>query len=89
MKIILLAGPKGIGKDFVGEYMVNTYGFKRIAFADNVKKVIAKTLDLNLSEIDYLKNNEQMRVTSIETTSGLNMRTIIQRFATDAMQSVF
>lgn len=45
--IVGLAGKKGSGKDTVGKYLVDNYGFERIAFADALKDVckIAFQLD--------------------------------------------
>lgn len=87
--VVLLAGNKGVGKDFAGQFMVDTFNFERKAFADKVKDIISDTFDLSLDEIDSLKNQEHKMVTCIETTNGLNMRTILQRFATEAMQTAF
>lgn len=41
MNIILLRGFSHSGKDFVGETLCKQYGFKRFAFADSLKKIVA------------------------------------------------
>lgn len=41
MLIILLRGYSQSGKDFIGKILCDTYGFKRFAFADSLKKIIS------------------------------------------------
>ena len=42
MKIILLAGFAGAGKDTTAELLVSHYGYRRFGFADEVKKLAAE-----------------------------------------------
>ena len=42
MNIILLRGFSHSGKDFVGETLCTKYGYKRFAFADSLKKMVAQ-----------------------------------------------
>lgn len=42
MSIILLRGFSHSGKDFVGQILCNKYGYQRFAFADSLKKMVAK-----------------------------------------------
>lgn len=42
MKIVLLRGFSFAGKDSVGKILVEKYGFRRVAFADSLKKIVSK-----------------------------------------------
>ncbi len=42
MSIILLRGFSHSGKDFIGNILCENYGYKRYAFADSLKKIVAK-----------------------------------------------
>ncbi len=43
--VVLLNGWSGAGKDAVGGLMTKLWGFKRVAFADELKRIIAKEYD--------------------------------------------
>jgi hypothetical protein len=42
MSIIMLRGFSHSGKDFIGNILCNSYGYKRFAFADSLKIMVAK-----------------------------------------------
>lgn len=48
IKMILLAGRPGSGKDTVGNYLVQNYGYERIAFADILKEEVSETYGIPL-----------------------------------------
>ena len=48
--IIGFAGKIGSGKDTAGEYLAKEYGFKRIAFADNLKYMAMTVFDLTYNQ---------------------------------------
>lgn len=50
--IILLSGYKKSGKDHISELMVNNHGFKRLAFADNLKDLTATQYGIVRQELD-------------------------------------
>lgn len=55
MKVVALTGPKGSGKDTVGQLigeLYPDYKVKTIAFADPVKKVVQHLFDLNPESVD-------------------------------------
>jgi len=48
--IVGFAGKKGAGKDFAGNYLIEKYGFKKYAFADNLKR--------GIQEIFFLEDDQ-------------------------------
>lgn len=48
MSIILLRGFSRSGKDFVGQILCDKYGYKRFAFADSLKKIVADEYDCDI-----------------------------------------
>lgn len=55
MSLILLRGFSHSGKDFVGSILCNDYGYKRYAFADSLKKLVAKEFEC---EVEHLHSQE-------------------------------
>ncbi len=51
MNIILLRGFSHSGKDFVGETLCSKYGYKRFAFADFLKKIVAQTFGCPIEQL--------------------------------------
>lgn len=46
--ILLLSGWKKSGKDTGADYLINTYGFQRVSFADKLKEKVAQDFDVPL-----------------------------------------
>jgi hypothetical protein len=51
MSIILLRGFSHSGKDFVGEVLCRMYGYKRFAFADSLKSMVAESLGCPVEQL--------------------------------------
>jgi hypothetical protein len=51
MSIILLRGFSHSGKDHVGRILSNEYGYQRFAFADSLKKMVAKNFGCPLDKL--------------------------------------
>jgi hypothetical protein len=51
MSIILLRGFSHSGKDYIGQILCNEYGYKRFAFADSLKKMVAKEFNCPLDKL--------------------------------------
>lgn len=51
MSIILLRGFSHSGKDFIGQILCDKYGYKRFAFADSLKKIVAKEYNCPLKHL--------------------------------------
>jgi hypothetical protein len=52
MNVVALSGWKGSGKDLVAEYLVEKYGFKRVAFADPLKNTVSIQFNLERNSIE-------------------------------------
>ena len=58
--VILVNGLTRSGKDTFADYIVKHYNFTKKSFAGNIKYILAKTFDISLEELDYLKNKETL-----------------------------
>lgn len=105
--VILISGKKNAGKDYVAKEIVKRLKTKYVDvfhFADPIKDIIAKTLDVTREDIELMKNQGNWehdicidwRVPDDEYHDGyedkqkyIDMRTILQRFGTDAMKAIF
>ena len=52
MKVITLSGYKGSGKDLMAKYLVDNYGYSRLAFADPLKDIIVQQYDIPREVLD-------------------------------------
>lgn len=68
--IILLAGWSESGKDTAASFMVQTYGFQRMAFADAVKIELSKTKNIPLEEFCRSETKRLYRSQLIELGEG-------------------
>ncbi len=74
MKIILVAGWSGSGKDLFGAWLCKHHGFTRFAFADPVKDVVAKELGVERSLLDTAEWKAANRHLLIEKGEGERQR---------------
>jgi hypothetical protein len=51
MSIIVLRGFSNSGKDYVGRILCDKYNYKRFAFADSLKKIVAKDFNCTLKQL--------------------------------------
>lgn len=61
--LIGVNGFKHAGKNTVGKYLVENYGYERMSFADLLKDSVAALFDIPREDIDELKNNPNCYVT--------------------------
>ena len=55
--IVGLIGPKGSGKDYAARVILNNFkNWKRVAFADPIKKTIAELFGCSLKDVESLKS---------------------------------
>lgn len=75
--IIGIAGKKGSGKDTLGKYICDKYGFKRYAFGDPVKEVCKILFGFNDEQL-YGDDKEKM-----DMKLGIRPREAFQKIGTD------
>lgn len=97
-KIILINGKKRHGKDYLAQMLVQKLkeqgkSAKIMSFADPLKSIIAKTLDITIDDLEKFKNNPKMFVLHYiyekEKFKEINFRQILQSFGTEAMKEQF
>jgi hemerythrin len=78
---IFISGEIKSGKDTVGNYIVNTYKYKRYAFADEMKNQVSKIFKIERSLLDTHEGKNQIinSTSSVEPTQLVkndNIRTV-------------
>ena len=58
MNIIGMCGKGGSGKDTVADYLVDNYGYHRVAAADAMKEDLCRYLDMDLNTLESIKNKK-------------------------------
>jgi len=85
--IIGLSGYARSGKDTIAEILIMNYGFKRLAFADNIRKAIIK--------LDPILSNGQRISGSVReigwepTKANTEVRRLLQVFGTEVGREMF
>ncbi len=92
--LIGLNGLKGSGKDTVGSYLVDRYGFEQLSFAAKLKESAAALFDVPMEVWEQTKNDPQARVilhtgSSYFDNPAITVREFLQRYGTEAHRSVF
>lgn len=101
--IFLISGKKRSGKNFVGEILAEVLAEQEkevfiTHFADPMKRIIAKTFDITLEELDEYKNCDDVDIIITEVYNSdftpcpfheTNFRRVLQRFGTEAMKPEF
>lgn len=94
--IIGIQGLIGSGKDTIGNYLVQQYGFKRIAFADKLKDILSVMFgwDRKLLEGDTIESRNWRNQIDHWWASKLNIpdftpRLALQKVGTDLIRNHF
>lgn len=97
--IIGFTGNKGAGKDTAGQFLVDTCGFTRIAFADPLKEAVANLFGVTIPEVDLWKSGEvtveltrRDKAPQVEFLSKMKIltwREFLQRFGTEMGRNTF
>lgn len=74
MSIIVLRGFSNSGKDYVGQILCDKYNYKRFAFADSLKKIVAKDFNCALKQLHTQEGKLQVCPTDL---SGRTYRQIL------------
>lgn len=92
--IFLVHGKKRSGKDtFAGILKELEPSFIVKSFAGPLKEITSKSFDASLEFIDFLKNDESVKICfkneDVELCNGLSMRNFLQNLGTEAMKPIF
>jgi deoxynucleotide monophosphate kinase-like protein len=96
--LIGLAGKKNAGKDTAADYLVESYGFSKLAFGDMLKDSLCASLSITRNQFEELKNNPDARVVVTKgkdvygidhVIRDLSVREFIQLYATEAHRDIF
>lgn len=94
--LVGLNGLKGSGKDTVGEYLVDEWGFERLSFAAKLKDSAAALFNIKPIMWEVWKNDPKAKVALVNNYGKiLNRGTIItvreflQRYGTEAHRDIF
>jgi hypothetical protein len=91
--LIGLNGFKGVGKDTVGQILVEQYDYERLAFADKVKEVASALFDLQPATAWDFHKNERHSVIELNFNGGtrrtFTVRHFLQRIGTEMGRNVF
>lgn len=85
-------GLKGAGKDTVGDYLVEEYGYVRAKFAALLYASVAALFDTTVEKLDSWKNDPECKVELIGgdgVTTSLTLRGFLQRYGTEAHRDIF
>lgn len=96
--VILIKGLKRSGKDTTADIMVRMlqgkHSVSKLSFAEPMKEIIADTFEISLSELDALKNQQELMEYGFKIDRSIrehtsNFRILLQRFGTEAMKKQF
>lgn len=95
--IIGLNGAKGSGKDTVGAFLVDKYGFYRLSFAQALKESAASLFGVTPEFWDEAKNDDWYNITlwrgpypaKSETIKTVTARKFLQLYGTEAHRDIF
>jgi len=77
--LIGVCGKAGSGKDTIGDYLVEKYGFKKIALADPIKRLVKDIFALD----DHTVYDRDAREKNLERWEGWSVRRLLQYIGTE------
>lgn len=85
--VIAICGAKRSGKDVLAKYIIEKYGFKKLSFAEPLKKAVKELFNFNdiqvgIDEENALGNEKEI----IDKRWGISPRKALQFFGTEIMQ---
>jgi hypothetical protein len=89
--IIGLNGLKSSGKSTAADYLIASYGFVPVSFAQPLKDSVAALLGITLEEIEEWKNDPEARIIVQRPNgmrSSMDFRTFLQRYGTEAHRDI-
>jgi len=77
--LVGICGKAGAGKDTIGNYLVEKYGFERIALADPIKRLVKDVFVLD----DHTVYDRNARELPLEQWNGWTVRKLLQYIGTE------
>jgi len=77
--LVGICGKAGAGKDTIGDYVVDKYGFKHIALADPIKRLVKDVFALD----DHTVYDRVAREQQLEQWDGWSVRKLLQFIGTE------
>jgi len=96
--LVGLNGLKGSGKDTVGDYLVEEYGFERLSFAAKLKDSAAALFDIDPKVWEAGKNDPRAivsidivvnHIAQEQIKKSITVREFLQRYGTEAHRDIF
>lgn len=90
--LIGVNGTKGSGKDTIGKYLVENYGFQRLSFAQKLKESAAVLFNIEPTEWEELKDNELARIelwVNNRQHRTISARYFLQLYGTESHRNIF
>lgn len=90
--LIGVNGTKGSGKDTIGKYLVENYGFERLSFAQKLKDSAAALFDIDPLEWEELKDNDLARIelwVNNRQHRTVSARYFLQLYGTESHRNIF
>ena len=69
-RVIALCGLARSGKDTIAEYLVNTHGYTRVAYADIMKDMLCDTFNIYREELDAFKNDSNSTIAVLDVNQS-------------------
>lgn len=93
--IIGLTGQLQVGKDTVADYLVESYGFEKVGYADALYECVSALFDIDRETIERFKVEEvecyfsrSKEWPKVTLTHPITMRQILQRMGTDVVRDI-
>jgi len=92
--IVLIHGKKRSGKDTLAGILKELEPRLTVkSFAGPLKEITAKSFDISLETVDYLKNNEDIKIEFTDSKeklcTGNSVRNFLQNLGTEAIKPIF
>lgn len=87
--IIGILGLKGSGKDTIGNYLIENYNFKKLAYADSLKDAICCIFGWDREMMEGSTTESRLWREEIDPYWGVSPRQMMQKIGTDLFRKHF